>query len=78
MESLQTLMLNLLVALSILILALIVDRTFGDPSPNEPWKLRYKLHPTVWMGKLTGVLKKRLKHPNPRIEKLNGVILALT
>lgn len=69
---------NLLIALGVLALALIIDWIFGDPSPNTPCKIRYKLHPTVWMGKFTGLLKRWLKHSNPRIERLNGIILALT
>ena len=68
---------DMLIAFSILFLALIIDFLFGDPSPNEPWRLRYKLHPTVWIGFLTGFLAKRLKHKNPKVEKLNGVLLAL-
>ena len=56
---------------------MIIDYLFSDPSPNEPWRLRYKLHPTVWIGFLTGFLAKRLKHKNPKVEKLNGVLLAL-
>ncbi|MEM1660788.1 MAG: cobalamin biosynthesis protein [Candidatus Bathyarchaeia archaeon] len=71
-------MLNMTIALTILTLAIVIDWLISDPSPNEPWKIRYKVHPTVWMGKFTGFLKKRLKHPNPKREKLNGVFLALT
>ena len=68
---------NLLVAVSVLVLALVIDLIFGDPSPNYPWRIQYRLHPTVWMGKLTKILKPHLKNPNPKIEKLNGVFLAL-
>ena len=49
----------------------------GDPSPNKPWKYTYKLHPTVLMGKLTQKLEPKLKNPNPKIEKLGGIVLAL-
>ncbi len=69
--------LTALVAVCILILAIVVDLLFGDPSPNSPWKATYKLHPTVWMGKLTRALEPKLKNSNPKIEKLNGVFLAL-
>ncbi|HDQ06290.1 MAG TPA: hypothetical protein ENN36_06190, partial [Candidatus Bathyarchaeota archaeon] len=69
---------NLLIAVSILVLALLLDLIFGDPSPNYPQKLRFKLHPTVWMGKLTTVLEPHFKNPNPKIEKIGGVLLALT
>ena len=68
---------NLLIAVSVLVLALVLDLLFGDPSPNYPWRIRFKLHPTVWMGKLTTLLEPHLKNSNPKIEKLNGVILAL-
>jgi cobalamin biosynthesis protein CobD/CbiB len=37
----------------------------------------YKLHPTVWMGKLTKALESHFKNSNPKIERLNGVFLAL-
>jgi adenosylcobinamide-phosphate synthase len=66
-----------LIAVCVLILAIIVDLLFGDPSPNSPWKATYKLHPTVWMGKLTRALEPHLKNSNPKIEKLNGVFLTL-
>lgn len=70
-------MLNLIAAFTVLILAIVIDWLISDPSPNEPWRIRFRLHPTVWMGKFTGFLKKHLKHPNPKREKLNGVFLAL-
>lgn len=69
--------LEISIALCVLLLALVIDLLFGDPSPNTPWKIRFKLHPTVWMGKLTRLLENHLRNPNPKIEKLNGVILAL-
>ena len=69
---------NLLIAVSVLVLALILDLLFGDPSPNYPWRIQFKLHPTVWMGKLTKTLESYFKNPNPKREKLNGVFLALT
>jgi adenosylcobinamide-phosphate synthase len=69
---------SLLVAVSVLVLALLLDLIFGDPSPNYPWRIRFKLHPTVWMGKLTTVLEPHFKNSNPKIEKIGGVLLALT
>jgi adenosylcobinamide-phosphate synthase len=54
-----------------------LDLFIGDPSPNSPWKPTYKLHPTVVMGKLTKALEPYFKNPNSKIEKLNGVFLAL-
>jgi adenosylcobinamide-phosphate synthase len=71
-------LMSLLVAVSVLVLALVLDLIFGDPSPNYPERIQFKLHPTVWMGKLTVVLKPHFKNPNPKTEKLKGVLLALT
>ena len=68
---------SLLIAVSVLVLALVIDHIFGDPSPNYPQRIQYRLHPTVWMGKLTTALKPHFKNPNPKIEKLKGVFLAL-
>jgi adenosylcobinamide-phosphate synthase len=68
---------SLLVAISVLVLALILDLIFGDPSPNYPSRIQYRLHPTVWMGEFTSVLKPYFKNLNPEIEKINGVILGL-
>jgi adenosylcobinamide-phosphate synthase len=67
-----------LIAITVLILALLLDLIFGDPSPNSPWKRTYKLHPTVLMGKLTKALEPHFKSSNPKIAKLNGALLALT
>jgi adenosylcobinamide-phosphate synthase len=69
--------LTVLIAVCVLILAIVLDLLFGDPSPNSPWKSTYKLHPTVWMGKLTKALEPYCKNPNPKLAKLNGVFLAL-
>ena len=49
----------------------------GDPSPNNPDRTVFKLHPTVLMGKLTRKLEPYFKSPNPSTTKLNGVFLAL-
>ena len=68
---------NLIIAISILVIALVLDLIFGDPSPNYPRRIQFRLHPTVWMGKLTKILKPHFKNQNPRIEKLNGIILGL-
>jgi adenosylcobinamide-phosphate synthase len=68
---------GLLIALCILALAIIIDSIIGDPPP-PPWKsLYYKLHPTVWMGSFTTRIKPYFKTSNPKIEKINGVLLAL-
>jgi len=65
-------------AVSVLLIAIVLDLIFGDPSPNSPWKSTYKLHPTVWMGKLTKALEPHFKSANSKVEKLYGIILALT
>lgn len=67
----------ILIAIAVLVLAIVIDLVFGDPAPWKPMKSYHKLHPTIWMGKLTSALKPHFKNPNPRIEKLNGVALAL-
>jgi len=69
---------SLLVAVSVLVLALVLDLIFGDPSPNYPERIQFKLHPTVWMGKFTSALKPYFKNPNPKTEKIMGILLALT
>jgi adenosylcobinamide-phosphate synthase len=58
----------------ILFLAIIIDLIFGEP----PWTPPYVLHPTVWMSKTTRALMPFFKNRNPRVEKTNGAILALT
>jgi adenosylcobinamide-phosphate synthase len=68
---------SILIAIVIIILAIVIDLFLGDPSPWRPWKSRYKLHPTIWLGKLIKALEPRFKNPNQKIEKLNGVFLAL-
>jgi len=36
-----------------------------------------KIHPTIGIGKLIAYLKPKLRSPNPKVEKANGVILAI-
>jgi adenosylcobinamide-phosphate synthase len=64
--------------MGILILAVILAYAFGDPSPNEPNRLSYKLHPTVLIGNFTRKIEPYFKHPNAKIEKFLGVLLGLT
>ena len=66
-----------LVAVSVLVLALVIDLIFGDPAPWKPMKRYQKLHITIWMGKLVKALEPYFKNPNPRNEKRNGILLAL-
>ena len=67
----------MLIGISVLVLAVILDLIVGDPSPWKPWKRIYNLHPTVWLGKLTKALEPHFKNANSTVEKLNGVFLAL-
>jgi adenosylcobinamide-phosphate synthase len=67
-----------LIAVSVLILAIALDLLLGDPSPNNPEKTAFKLHPTVLMGKFTKALEPHFKSPNPKTAKRLGVFLALT
>ena len=70
-------MTGLLITLCVLGIAIIIDSIIGDPPP-PPWKsLYYKIHPTVWIGNLITIIKPYFKNPNPKIEKINGVLLAL-
>ena len=68
---------NILVAISIVIFAIIIDLLLGDPSPWSSRRIQYVLHPTVWMGRLTKALEPHFKNSNPKIEKINGVFLAI-
>ncbi|PVX27197.1 MAG: cobalamin biosynthesis protein, partial [Candidatus Bathyarchaeum sp.] len=45
------------------------DVVFGEVPDN--------IHPTLWMGKVTAYLKPKLRRKNPRIEKINGILLCL-
>jgi adenosylcobinamide-phosphate synthase len=53
----------------IFILAFLIDMTFGE-YPD-------KIHPTIGIGKLIAYVKPKMKSPNPKIEKANGVLLAI-
>lgn len=50
-------------------LALIIDLAIGE-YPD-------RIHPTIGIGKIISYLKQKAKDPNPRIEKANGVLMAL-
>jgi adenosylcobinamide-phosphate synthase len=67
-----------LVGTAILFLAILLDLILGDPSPNNPEKLAYKLHPTVLIGKFTRKIEPAFKNPNPNTEKFLGVLLGIT
>ena len=59
---------------AVLVLAIALDVVLGDPSPNYPEKLGFKLHPTVLMGRFTKTLEPHLKSANPKKAKLKGAI----
>jgi adenosylcobinamide-phosphate synthase len=66
-----TLDLSLLVdSVLIFMLAFLIDMVLGE-YPD-------RIHPTIGIGKLISFLKRKSKNPNPRIEKANGVLMALT
>ena len=50
-------------------LALIIDLAFGE-YPD-------RIHPTIGIGKLITYLKVKSKNSNPKVEKTNGVLMAL-
>jgi adenosylcobinamide-phosphate synthase len=77
-NSLEINLINALVAIVILILAVLLDLTLGDPSPNYPDKWVFKLHPTVLMGKFTKKIEPYFKNPEAKMEKFLGVLLGLT
>jgi adenosylcobinamide-phosphate synthase len=70
-------MIAVLLGISILVLAVLLDLIIGDPAPWKPWKRIYNLHPIVWLGQLTKKLEPHFKTRNATLEKFNGIILAL-
>ena len=71
-------LINALVAIAILVLAILLDLVLGDPSPNNPDRWVFKLHPTVLMGKFTRKIEPAFKNPDAKTEKFLGVLLGLT
>jgi adenosylcobinamide-phosphate synthase len=57
-------------AILIFILAFLIDATFGE-YPD-------RAHPTIGIGKIIKHLKFKAKSLNPKIEKINGILLSLT
>ena len=74
----NTLHLGIITAVAVLIFAIVLDLILGDPSPNYPDKLAFKLHPTVLMGNFTKKIEPYFKNPDPKMEKFLGVLLGLT
>jgi adenosylcobinamide-phosphate synthase len=50
-------------------LAFLLDVGFGE--------IPDRFHPTVWMGKVVGYVKPKIRNANPRVEKVNGVVLCV-
>ncbi|MCL2869134.1 MAG: cobalamin biosynthesis protein [Candidatus Bathyarchaeota archaeon] len=70
-------MIAVVLGISILVLAVLLDLIIGDPAPWKPWKRIYNLHPIVWLGQLTKKLEPHFKTCNATLEKFNGIIFAL-
>jgi adenosylcobinamide-phosphate synthase len=70
--------LSIVASVIVLVLAVILAMLLGDPSPNYPDRLAFKLHPTVLMGNFTKKIEPYFKNPDAKIEKALGVILGLT
>ena len=51
-------------------LAFLIDLVFGE-YPD-------KIHPTIGIGKLILFLKSKIRNSNPKVEKMNGVLMALS
>src|SRR5665647_2570839 len=60
----------LLDSILIFTLAFLIDLVLGE-YPD-------RIHPTIGIGKMILYLKRKAKNPNPRVEKTNGVLMALT
>ncbi len=61
------------IMLAVSVFAIVLDLIFGEPS----WQSRFSLHPTVWVTKLVKRIVPFLRNKNPKIEKVNGVLLAI-
>jgi adenosylcobinamide-phosphate synthase len=67
-----------LVATVMMVAAILLDLAIGDPSPNNPQRLAFKIHPTVLMGNFCRKIEPAFKNPNLGVEKFLGVLLGLT
>lgn len=61
-----------------MVAAILLDLAVGDPSPNNPERLAFRLHPTVLMGNFCKKIEPAFKNPDPRLEKFLGILLGLT
>lgn len=62
-----------LIMLFVLALALLIDLIFGEPF----WRSPIPIHPTVLINRFIVKIYPFFKSENPRLEKLNGVLLAI-
>ncbi|MCW4000100.1 MAG: adenosylcobinamide-phosphate synthase CbiB [Candidatus Bathyarchaeota archaeon] len=69
---------NIAAALAMLVTAVLLAAAIGDPSPNYPDRLAFKLHPTVLMGNFTRKIEPHFRNPNSATEKFLGALLGLT
>ncbi len=67
-----------LIAFAILVLSLTLELFLGDPSPNYPEKLAFRLHPTVLIGGFIKALEPHFKSQTPKTAKFKGTVLALS
>ncbi len=51
-------------------LAFLIDMVLGE-YPD-------RIHPTIGIGKMISYLKRKSKNPNPKVEKVNGILMAIT
>jgi adenosylcobinamide-phosphate synthase len=59
----------IIVPILAVVLALVIDFVLGDP--------QNKYHPTAWIGILVSKLVSLVRSKNPKLEKLNGIILVI-
>jgi adenosylcobinamide-phosphate synthase len=62
------------IMLAVLVIAILLDLTFGEP----PWQSRIPLHPTVWINRFVKRIVPFFRNKNPKIEKFNGALLAIS
>lgn len=75
---LEPYIISIIIGLIVMVLAILLDLIVGDPSPNYPERLVFKMHPTVLIGNFIKKIEPTFKKPdNARIEKTLGVLLGL-
>ena len=69
---------NIVTAIVMLVVAVLLAAVIGDPSPNYPERLAFKLHPTVLMGNFTRKIEPYFRNTDAATEKFLGTLLGLT